>query len=199
MESNKGGRPAVYGSRLKRTSVTLPIEYIEYLNALGDGNISNAVRKLIEQIDTPIEAPRKEARGRKKAVRTITPADSTRPVYIYGLCDPGSSTVRYVGKTVNLKSRLAQHLYRRGGTIYGMNPCVTWIDELKASGQRPDLIVLEETTEAEWEEKEREWIRVLVEQGIELLNVSTGGLAGEWMKAYPSYDRPPVSKGVQNE
>lgn len=199
MESNKGGRPAVYGSRLKRTSVTLPVEYIEYLKVLGDGNISNAVRKLIEQIDAPIEAPRKEAMGRKKSARRIAPTDSERPVYIYGLCDPGSSNVRYVGKTVNLKSRLAQHLYRRGTTVYGMNPCATWIDELMASGQRPDLIVLEETTEGEWEEKEREWIKVLVERGVELLNVSTGGLAGEWMKTYPNYDRPPVAKDVQYE
>lgn len=193
MTSSKAGRPASYGSRLKRTSITLPTEHIEFLKKYGDGNISNAIRKLIGNIDSPIEpSPVKE--------RSRTPRQSSkRLTYIYGLCDPGSSTVRYVGKTFNVKTRLAQHLYKRGGTINGMNPCTVWVDELKRNGQRPDLIVLEETTEDEWEAKEQEWIKTLTEQGVELLNVSAGGLSGQWIKTYHRYDEPPVARKGDNE
>lgn len=195
MNDSKSGRPAVYGTRLKRTSVTLPIEHIEYLKALGGGNISNAIRKLVEQADAPIDKPQEPPTVSK--TKRQTPRN--RPTYIYGLCDPGSSTVRYVGKTFNVRDRLAQHLYKKRVTVNGMNPCATWIDSLKESGQRPDLIVLEETTEEEWEAKEQEWIKTLIDQGIELLNVSAGGLSGRWVKTYPAYDKPPVSKDSHHE
>lgn len=199
MTNSKAGRPASYGSRLKRTSITLPVEYIELLKALGNGNISNAIRKLIEQIDAPVDKPQKATKSRERASKPVTFAVQNRPAYIYGLCDPGSSTIRYIGKTVNIKSRLAQHLYKAQTTTYKMNPCAVWIDELKLNGQRPDLIVLEETTEDEWEAKEQEWIKTLTEQGNELLNVSAGGLTGRWIKAYHRYDEPPVARKDDNE
>ena len=187
MEKDKGGRPAVYGARLKRTSVTLPVEYIEHLKTIGNGNISNAIRMLIKQVDSPSEKPPQLPQPRPEL-------SAPRPVYIYGLCDPGSATIRYVGKTVNPKSRLAQHLYKKRQTVYGMNPCAAWIDELKRSEKRPDLIILEETTEEEWEQKEREWIKTLIDQGSELLNVSAGGLSGQWIKTYTAYSQPPITK-----
>jgi len=125
-------------------------------------------------------------------------ASTERTAYIYALCDPGTINIRYVGKTVDIKSRLVNHYYGNT-TKYGMNPCLKWLNELKSDNRRPDVIVLEETTESHWQERERFWIEHLISHGADLLNISSGGLTGSWMKTYEAWDEPPVTRSKRKE
>ena len=95
-----------------------------------------------------------------------------RTVYIYGLRSSRDDSVRYVGKTVNPKSRLSQHR----GHAKGGGALTKWLEALAASGHMVSMIILETTTESRWEEAERAWIEKLRPSG--LLNISDGGAPG---------------------
>jgi hypothetical protein len=56
------------------------------------------------------------------------------PVFIYGLADPGTMTVRYVGKSANPKARFSSHL---SGQSYRLRH---WLRSL--NGVKPRLLIL---------------------------------------------------------
>lgn len=184
---NSVGRPAVWGGRLQRKTITLAQEHIDFLQTIYKKNLSEAIRILIEKSGGPANTTSQYS------------PNAERPVYIYALCDPDTIAIRYVGKTVSPKTRVSSHMNNRNGTKYGMNPRENWLDKLKSEGKRPLLIILEETNEQEWQEKEREWIDRLIAQGIALLNVSGGGYNGTWIKTYESWDKSPTPKETNNE
>ena len=47
------GRPPSYREPLVRATVTLPASYAEQLRALGAGNLSEGIRRLVEEARTP--------------------------------------------------------------------------------------------------------------------------------------------------
>lgn len=47
------GRPPAYREPLQRVTVTLPRSYIEQLRAYGGDNLSDGVRRLVEEARTP--------------------------------------------------------------------------------------------------------------------------------------------------
>jgi hypothetical protein len=47
------GRPPTYREPLVRATVTLPASYAEQLRAFGDGNLSEGIRRLVEEARTP--------------------------------------------------------------------------------------------------------------------------------------------------
>jgi len=57
---------------------------------------------------------------------------------VYGLKDPIDMKIKYVGVTKNITSRYKQHLY-------SIKICdkTKWIEELKKSNLRPELVILE--------------------------------------------------------
>ena len=58
--------------------------------------------------------------------------------YVYALTCPITKQVRYIGQSVNPSLRYEQHLSAPG------NPAMyDWLDELKASGLRPGLRIIE--------------------------------------------------------
>lgn len=75
-------------------------------------------------------------------------------VFIYGLCD-SFEMIRYIGKTTILKQRMAEHRRKR-----------EWMSS---------FIILEETTQDRWIERERYWIRQAPHLGWQLENKSDGG------------------------
>lgn len=80
-----------------------------------------------------------------------------RPVYIYSLSDPRDDAIRYVGKTVkSLPKRRAQHVYSAitGGKCHRDK----WIRVLLREGLKPDITLIEITSEEEWEVREIYWI-----------------------------------------
>ena len=90
-------------------------------------------------------------------------------IKIYGLLDPFTNQIRYVGKTKNtLIQRLNKHIYEsKTKTTYKCN----WINKLIKLGAKPIAIELEICTEENWVEREMYWIAYY----DNLTNVSKGG------------------------
>src|SRR6185295_7405409 len=86
---------------------------------------------------------------------------------VYGLFDPESGELRYVGRSSSGTKRAQDHL--RGSSLLLDDHCHRWIKNLLARGLRPSVEVLEEcpisgdvlTPEINaWlNDAEREWIR----------------------------------------
>jgi len=99
-----------------------------------------------------------------------------KPVEIYGLIDPRSGVLRYVGKTVSgIKIRLKQHIHTAKGG--GVTHRDRWIRSLLNENLKPSSVILEAVGEgADWETAERFWIsfyRGMI--GGLLTNISDGG------------------------
>jgi hypothetical protein len=58
-------------------------------------------------------------------------------VFIYALCEPLTSEVRYIGKSATPEKRLIHHL------CAGPAKIAAWVDQLAADGLRPLLCILE--------------------------------------------------------
>ena len=96
---------------------------------------------------------------------------SDRTVYIYTLCDPRDSIVRYIGYSKDPKGRLRGH-------IQDTNQChrVHWIQKLISEGVRPTVEILEECLPGEdFKAKEIEWIAAYKAIGFDLVNGTDGG------------------------
>ncbi len=91
--------------------------------------------------------------------------------YIYTLSHPITNEVRYIGKTINIKRRLKQHLYDKRQTSHKSS----WIISLKDSGLKPVLTVIEECCDENWEDREKFWIT----QYNNLTNIKVGGNGGD--------------------
>jgi group I intron endonuclease len=90
--------------------------------------------------------------------------------YIYVLICPKTGEVRYVGKTVNPKSRYAGHLSWKGHTHVSR-----WIHSLINDGLKPILDIVDLCTKENWIERERYWIAYYRELGRDLTNLNGGG------------------------
>ncbi len=91
--------------------------------------------------------------------------------YIYGLVDPRTNFIRYVGKSVDPQIRLSRHL-RPHSTDSPKTYCARWIRSLKTIGLEPTLTILEGPCE-NWEEAERRWIASFPLG--QLTNLTSGG------------------------
>lgn len=90
---------------------------------------------------------------------------------IYALCDPSTGDVRYIGKSIRPRERLADHC-----NDPEINWRTNWLRSLLAAGQRPILKVLEEVRSGDdWQDAERRWIAYGHEQGWNLTNGTSGG------------------------
>lgn len=92
-----------------------------------------------------------------------------RTIFIYALCEPGTRTVRYIGKALNLKRRLREHLKvsSRSDSHLGR-----WLRRLK---EPPALALLHEASEAGGPEAETRFIRIARSIGMKLVNSTDGG------------------------
>lgn len=93
-------------------------------------------------------------------------------VFIYALCEPGTWTIRYIGKSVNPSMRLSQHFYdstrKHRRTHLGC-----WLRSL--NGRRPRVIILAETDSKSWQSDEIRIIKDARKRGENLTNASDGG------------------------
>jgi hypothetical protein len=99
--------------------------------------------------------------------------------YIYILQDPITLSVRYVGKSNNVKKRFYQHISNNKKTTY-VN---SWIKSLKIKSLKPIISIIDET-EDDWEQLEIYWISQFKTWGFELCNHTKGGQGsyggGKW-------------------
>lgn len=93
--------------------------------------------------------------------------------FIYGLVDPITLEVRYVGKSGAPKLRYLSHL--APSSLNSKTHKSRWIAKLIAQGFRPTLVILEQVLESEWEKAEIKWIARFNKSGAVLTNSTTGG------------------------
>lgn len=95
-----------------------------------------------------------------------------KTVYIYALLDPDTQEARYVGRTVDMKSRLATHC---SNSMFNTGRKADWIRGLLSQGKKPFLSSLEACNEKNWREGEKKWITHFKSAGCALLNDKAGG------------------------
>lgn len=96
--------------------------------------------------------------------------------FIYALCEPGTRTVRYIGKADAPEKRLQRHL--RYNSIKTETHLGRWLRSLVSKGKIPALIVLAEVPRDSWQEEEIRYIRSARILGLNLTNGTDGGEGG---------------------
>lgn len=91
-------------------------------------------------------------------------------ITLYALCEPGTRTVRYIGKTVSLKRRWPEHLT---ASLRHRDYLGNWLRSLQ--GVRPELVPLRQVTDDEGSFAEIKYIRIARSLGMKLVNATDGG------------------------
>lgn len=97
-----------------------------------------------------------------------------RVVYIYILIDPRNETVRYVGRSYNLKKRLSQH----NSIWLPKTKKEKWLCKLKSLGLSAEIECIHTTDEFEWVFWETHYISLFKSYGYDLTNGNGGGVGG---------------------
>jgi group I intron endonuclease len=105
--------------------------------------------------------------------------------YIYALIDPTNNEARYIGKTINPKGRLSGHIKRTRRNNFH---CQNWI--LRLRPLIPEMIILEEVSQDDWQKAEPFWIEYFKYLGARLTNMVPGGRGFGSGSQHPSYGKP---------
>lgn len=92
--------------------------------------------------------------------------------FIYALCEPGTRTVRYIGKANDPEKRFKGHIQ---DSIKLNSHLGCWLRSLRSRGVTPNMVVLREVSYDQWEIAEERYIRLARGCGIKLLNLTDGG------------------------
>ena len=105
-------------------------------------------------------------------------------IFIYGLVDPTTKEIRYVGQTTAGLSRPRKHLCpsKRGGVD---TPLKSWINALVANKLMPEITILEECEKFQLNGLEQVHIAYLKYLGNSLLNRDGGGQGGNKLPPGP--------------
>jgi len=95
--------------------------------------------------------------------------------FIYGLVDPRTQYLRYIGKSNRPEVRRWRHNCADGTK----NHRTDWLRSLKKERLKPELFIIEQVPMAEWEEAERFWICYFKGIGCPLVNGTSGGDGGK--------------------
>ena len=99
--------------------------------------------------------------------------NEAQKAYIYALICPLVGKVRYVGKTIGVKTRFYSHI---NNNRRDYNYCKRkWMEGVLNSNAYPVLSILEECNENNWSNSEKHWIQYLKKTGHPLLNITEGG------------------------
>ncbi len=92
--------------------------------------------------------------------------------FVYGLCDPRTQELRYVGITNRVVDRHREHIRQaeRGNTHLDR-----WIKQLLDAGLSPERFIIEEIDESGRVESECFWIAYFKSIGCRLTNITSGG------------------------
>lgn len=101
-------------------------------------------------------------------------------IEIYGLIDPMTQELRYIGKSKNSKKRLIKHISERNLRETYKD---RWLRKLYDQNLKPEIIIIDNVEEHEWEFWEIHYISYFKSIGCKLTNGTKGG------------DQPPSTKG----
>lgn len=85
-----------------------------------------------------------------------------RPCYIYGLVDPRTGAIEYVGRSIDPERRLKQHWQRRRSA---RDSRAAWFRDMLADDTTPELVILEASSEDIAGPIETRWIKHYQRQG----------------------------------
>lgn len=107
------------------------------------------------------------------------------PTYIYGLVDPRTSLIAYVGKSNDVYARWEQHISDTTNAAK-----TAWVRQLMASGIAPIVVILETVDDyGDWDTAERWWIAQGIRTGWPLLNQTH---VSPMSRPHPVKDRTPT-------
>lgn len=90
---------------------------------------------------------------------------------IYGLIDPRTQRIKYIGQSIDCNQRLIQHMADTSET-----PKVKWITEIKSLGLKPLVVILDSAeTRSDANYMENWWIICAKKQGWNLVNSTNPG------------------------
>lgn len=95
--------------------------------------------------------------------------------FIYALLDPGTDDIRYVGKSDDPPRRLTYHIQQ---AKHQHSHKAHWIMTLLRKNTRPDLRILAEVSDDNWEQEEMRYIAEAIQAGHVLTNGDSGGRGG---------------------
>lgn len=103
-----------------------------------------------------------------------------RQLVLYGLVDPVSLLLRYIGISSYGLGRPHQHALEADKDKVRHLPLYCWIRQLTAAGLKYSVVVLRDdfTTVQDLRSAEIHWIAIMRALGAPLLNISRGGLGG---------------------
>lgn len=90
--------------------------------------------------------------------------------FIYALCEPGTRTVRYIGKANDPYKRLRVHLKKSRASDTHLGRWLRTLGE-----QPPNLVVLRQVSSDHWQFAEERYIRLARGCGMRLVNGTDGG------------------------
>lgn len=103
---------------------------------------------------------------------------------IYGLKDPNTLAIRYVGQSSTGMRRPRSHFLP--SSLRAQTYCARWIRRLSESGSLPEIVILEVVVDAhELSSAERWWIARLRSEGARLTNLTDGGEGMRGHRATP--------------
>jgi hypothetical protein len=111
--------------------------------------------------------------------------------YIYGLVDPRTNQLRYVGKTKDAYHRYYDHMRARKNSHLR-----NWLRQVKSCGDQPEMLIIETVTTEQWPEAERFWIAYFEYIGANLCNRHGGGWGGNY-KPVSEEHRANLSKALR--
>ena len=107
-----------------------------------------------------------------------------KDAYIYGLIDPMTDQLRYIGKSVNVNRRYRRHITER---FLHDSYKDRWIRKLINENNQPELLIIDKVQENEWKFWEQHYISYFKGIGCLLTNGTNGG------------DQPPSTKGRRHK
>ena len=91
--------------------------------------------------------------------------------FIYGLREPDTGLIRYIGKTTNPHRRWLNHLCEKSHCHR-----TYWIRSMLRRGLKPEMVIIETVDGAwPWQESERHWIAFARRNDWPLVNMTSGG------------------------
>lgn len=93
-------------------------------------------------------------------------------VFIYALVCPVTGRIRYIGMSGNPDNRIKKHL--REARVQ-KNHRADWIRSLLAQGLKPELEILAQVPELDWQRWEIDYIAAFRSMGFDLVNGTDGG------------------------